>query len=131
MIDGRKPGILISPRMKVMRRGLGGGFRFRKLNLAKVVRYHEEPEKNFFSHTVESGEYALLGGGDYGEIMGRERARNDVMESVRDLSAADAFYRALVLLEADRADEARPILDKLLTEDPNLAPARQLLESVK
>ena len=38
---------------------------------------------------------------------------------------------ALFHIKTGKPAEARPILEKLLTETPDLAPARQLLESVK
>ena len=69
--DGHLPGLSVSPRMKMARRGLGGGYRFRKLKLAGE-RYAEEPEKNPYSHPRESVQYVLLGGGEYAEVSGRQ-----------------------------------------------------------
>ena len=34
------------------------------MQIAGTERYTDEPDKNEFSHVVESGEYALLGGGE-------------------------------------------------------------------
>lgn len=63
-MDGR-PALLISPRAKMLRKGLMGGFCYRKQKIAgPVPSYTEEPDKNQFSHVVESAEYALLGGGE-------------------------------------------------------------------
>ena len=69
--DGHLPGLIVSPRMKMARRGLGGGYRCRKLKLAGE-RYAEEPEKNPYSHPSESVQYVLLGGGEYAEVSGRQ-----------------------------------------------------------
>lgn len=74
LIDGHKPGLLISPRMKMLRRALGGQYRYRKIKLAEGERYTEEPDKNAYSHVAESSQYAKLGGGEYAEIKGRKAA---------------------------------------------------------
>jgi len=62
-MDG-KPAFLISPAMKVTRKGLLGGFCYRRLRIHDTERYTEEPDKNQYSHPVESAEYALLSGGE-------------------------------------------------------------------
>ena len=62
-MDG-KPAFLISPKMKVTRKGLMGGFCYRRLKIANDDRYTDQPDKNIYSHPCESGEYALLGGGE-------------------------------------------------------------------
>jgi len=45
------------PRCKMIRRGLMGGYHFRRLRTAGAERYSVEPEKNSYSHPVESLEY--------------------------------------------------------------------------
>ena len=58
------PGLLVSPKAKMVRKGLMGGFCYRRLKLSGTERFTDEPDKNDFSHYVESLEYALLGGGE-------------------------------------------------------------------
>lgn len=67
MIDGR-PAIIISrsgcPRLV---RGLGGKYRFRKLNVTGGTdgpRYQDKPDKNLWSHPCEALGYDLYGGGE-------------------------------------------------------------------
>jgi hypothetical protein len=62
-MDG-EPAFLLSPKAKIIRKGLMGGFCFRRLQIAGAARYTEEPDKNMYSHPVEALEYALLGGGE-------------------------------------------------------------------
>jgi hypothetical protein len=62
-MDG-KPAFVISPAMRMLRKGLQGGFHYKRMHVAGTERYTEEPDKNEFSHVVESAEYALLGGGE-------------------------------------------------------------------
>lgn len=75
LIDGMHPGILIDKSMRVFRRAMVSGYRFARIKGQRGSRRAERPEKNFYSHTAESAEYALLGGSDYAELMGRERAQ--------------------------------------------------------
>ena len=62
-IDG-KPGLIISPKMKVTRKGLAGGYCYRRLQVAGDAKYENKPDKNKYSHPVESAEYALIGAGE-------------------------------------------------------------------
>lgn len=60
-----RPAYLISPRQKKLRKGLGGGFHYRKLQVSGPdERYSDEPEKNEYSHPVEAEEYMRLGAGE-------------------------------------------------------------------
>lgn len=61
--DG-KPALLISPKAKMIRKGLAGGFCFRRLKVAGSERYTDEPDKNQYSHPVEALEYLMLGLGE-------------------------------------------------------------------
>lgn len=61
--DGR-PALLVSPKAKMIRKGLAGGFQYRRLKVAGDERYTDEPDKNVYSHPVEALEYVLLGEGE-------------------------------------------------------------------
>lgn len=63
MLDG-KPAFLLSPRCKILRKGLAGGFCYKRVQVAGKERYQDKPDKNRFSHPVEALEYMLLGGGE-------------------------------------------------------------------
>jgi hypothetical protein len=62
-IDG-KPGFLISPACKVTRKGLAGGYCYKRVQVAGAERYQDKPDKNRYSHPVEAGEYAMIGAGE-------------------------------------------------------------------
>ncbi len=68
-MDGR-PAFIVSPRAKLTRKGLRGGFCYRRLRLSGEERFADVPEKGPLSHVVEACEYGLLGGGE-----GREALR--------------------------------------------------------
>lgn len=63
-MDGR-PGFLLSPKCRAIRKGLMGGYHYRQLQVSgPEPRYASEPEKNASSHPCEALHYALLGGGE-------------------------------------------------------------------
>jgi hypothetical protein len=62
-MDG-KPALQVSPKARMIRKGLMGGFAYRRLKLAGSERFTDLPDKNQYSHPVEATEYALMGGGE-------------------------------------------------------------------
>jgi hypothetical protein len=62
MMNG-KPRLRVSPRAKMARKGLQGGFCYRRIQTTGE-RYTEEPDKNDYSHIVEALEYGLQGEGE-------------------------------------------------------------------
>jgi hypothetical protein len=63
LIDG-EPGMLIHPDCKVWRKGLAGGFCYRRIQVSGEARYRDTPDKNHFSHICEAGEYLMMGAGE-------------------------------------------------------------------
>jgi len=58
MVDG-EPAFLVSPKAAVFRKGLNGGYCYKRVNVGGD-RYMDKPDKNEFSHIVEGGQYAAL-----------------------------------------------------------------------
>lgn len=63
IIDG-KPGLIVSPRCSMLRKGLMGGYCYKRLQVAGQERFHDVPDKNKFSHPAEALGYAMVGGGE-------------------------------------------------------------------
>lgn len=63
MIDG-EPGFLIHPQCKVTRIGLAGGFKYKKLRGVLEGIVSAKRDKSAYSHSVEAGEYMMLGAGE-------------------------------------------------------------------
>jgi hypothetical protein len=63
LIDG-EPGFVIHADMKTARKGISGGYRYNRVQVVGAERYHDQPEKNHFSHVCEANEYGMLGGGE-------------------------------------------------------------------
>ncbi len=64
MVDGQ-PGFLIGPGAPVMRRGMLGGYKFKRVQIGAAQgglapRYHPEPDKGEESHPCEAGQYVAV-----------------------------------------------------------------------
>ena len=62
-LNGR-PAFQVSPKARMVRKGLAGGFKYRRMQITGEERYHDKPEKNMYSHICEATEYALVGEGE-------------------------------------------------------------------
>lgn len=71
MIDS-EPGLLVHPRCKKLRKAMAGGYCYRRIKVAGD-RFADKPDKNMHSHVAESLQYALLGGGEHREVLGRKK----------------------------------------------------------
>lgn len=63
LIDG-EPACIIHPDCAVLRKGLMGGYRMRRLQVAGAERFEDKPEKNRFSHVCEAQQYGMLALGE-------------------------------------------------------------------
>ncbi|MDR3418680.1 MAG: hypothetical protein P4L83_21110 [Nevskia sp.] len=76
LIDGQ-PGLILSPRCKLLRAGFNAEYRFRRKH-TQDEQYDEEAEKNDVSHPHDGLQYLCLWGGENIEIrrrVGEERRR--------------------------------------------------------
>ena len=77
MVEG-EPGLLISPKCKITRKGMAGGYAYKRVQVAGDERYHDKPNKNRFSHPCEAGQYMMLGAGEGQSVIpGRDTAEDD------------------------------------------------------
>ena len=74
LVDG-KPGLLISPKCTVLRKGFAGKYTRKFIKNTANEQLHEDPVKNKFSHPHDALQYLLLGGGEYSAIIGRSLKR--------------------------------------------------------
>lgn len=59
LVDG-KPGFILSPRCKLLRKGFNGGYRFRQLQVSGETRYSDQADKNQYSHCHDALAYLAL-----------------------------------------------------------------------
>ena len=63
MIDG-EPGLLIDPACRVIRKGLSSKYIYKRIQVVGDDRYHDKPDKNFWSHVCEAAQHAMVGAGE-------------------------------------------------------------------
>ncbi|MCS5594209.1 MAG: hypothetical protein NZ730_06660 [Porticoccaceae bacterium] len=73
-MDG-KPRFQLLPKASMIRKGLQGGFCYRRI-MVSGERYTDEPDKNEYSHPVEALEYALQGEGEGRQALTRQGGFN-------------------------------------------------------
>lgn len=72
MIDG-EPGFLIHPDCKITRKGMQGGYMFKRVKVAGDERFRDQPDKNRFSHPCEAGQYVMLGAGEHLAVLPKKQ----------------------------------------------------------
>lgn len=65
-----EPALLISPKCKMLRKGMAGGFKYKRLQVRGHERYEDKPDKGRYSHICEALEYGLLGCGEGDRVIG-------------------------------------------------------------
>jgi len=70
MVMNAEPGLQISPKCKVLRKGLQGAYKYRRLQVSGQERYQDKPDKNMYSHVCEAAEYLMVSAGEGYKVMG-------------------------------------------------------------
>lgn len=60
----REPAMLISPKCKITRKGMSGGYQFGRIQISGEERYHDKPMENRYKTICEAAQYMLIGGGE-------------------------------------------------------------------
>jgi hypothetical protein len=81
MIEG-KPALLVDPGCIVFITGMSGGFHYRRVQVSGD-RYHDQPDKNQYSHVCEAFEYDVLGGGEGRSVMNPGQVRAAITNTRR------------------------------------------------
>jgi hypothetical protein len=86
---GGKPGLMLHPRCKMLRKGFQGGYQFRRLQTASE-RYTDVPDKNAYSHPHDGLQYVAT------SIFGEMLTRRPVADDEDDLVFVGADGRSRV-----------------------------------
>ena len=79
-----EPGLIIGPKCKMFRKGMAGGFKYRRVQVSGADRYTDKPDKNIYSHVCEAGEYGLMGAGEGHALLMPQRGKNYRPPRVKD-----------------------------------------------
>lgn len=69
-------GCLISPKCKTLIKALASKYIYKKVKVAGEERYHDKPDKNWWSHVAEAAEYMMLGAGEGKSLTSRPVTSN-------------------------------------------------------
>ena len=59
LVDG-EPAFLVNPDARNIRKGMNGGYCFKRVQIIGAERYRDVPDKNIYSHSCEALQYAAL-----------------------------------------------------------------------
>lgn len=72
LLDGQ-PGLIIHPNCKILRKGMAGGYNYKRIKVSGEERYRDVPDKGAYSHVCEAGQYMLVGAGEARTLVKRDR----------------------------------------------------------
>lgn len=76
VVNGQ-PGLLLSPKMKHLRKALAGGFHYARIKLLNDdSRYRDAPVKDMYSHIAEAAEYGLMDAGEHEVVNPQHQERS-------------------------------------------------------
>ena len=58
-----RPQLVISPKCRMLRKALAGGYKYRRINVTGTERFADAPDKNMYSHIAEGLQYLCVGMG--------------------------------------------------------------------
>jgi hypothetical protein len=65
-----QPAFIVSPNCHYTRKGYGGGYKLRRVQVVGDERFKDVPDKTMYSHVCEAGQYAAMGAGLGYELLG-------------------------------------------------------------
>jgi hypothetical protein len=71
------PSLIIHPRCQILRKGMMGAYRYRRMQVAGREQYADRPEKGPSSHACEALQYALVGGGEGKALFDTARTKRE------------------------------------------------------
>jgi phage terminase large subunit len=87
-----KPGFQISPTCRWARKGLAGGFHYKRVAVSgQEGKFRDEPNKNLFSHICEAGEYSLMDAGENAVVNGSAAAQPKLQRPIATGSSWNPF----------------------------------------
>lgn len=106
-----RPALILDPRCKMLRKAMGGGYCYRRLQVAGDERFEDHPLKNGWSHIAEALQYACVGEGEDRRALnsGGHDRRVSVNVRVHRSTSTDTPRRETRVYDGDDEDDSRPI----------------------
>jgi hypothetical protein len=82
LVNG-EPAVIIDPAAAILRKGMAGGYAYKRVKVSGDERYHDTPDKNRYSDPCDAMQYLFMGGGEYDKIIdvGNNQMRPEVLET--------------------------------------------------
>ncbi len=68
-----RPQLVISPKCRILRKALAGGYKYRRIQVSGTEKYADKPDKNMYSHVAEALQYLCVGMGHGYELIKSNR----------------------------------------------------------
>jgi len=75
-----KPGLVLGPKARITRKGMNGGYKYKRMAVAGQERYQDKPDKNMYSHACESLEYMMIGAGEDESLVGNNLSNQEPID---------------------------------------------------
>ena len=86
MYDGA-PAFQVTPKCKMLRKALAGGYMYKRVQVAGTPRYNVKPDKNEYSHVADAAQYLMVGLGEGVGLI--RRANSDFSKQAERLAFTD------------------------------------------
>lgn len=63
-------GFVLTPSAPMLRKGMAGGYKYKRMQVAGQERFHDVPDKNKYSHVCEALQYMMIGAGEGDNVVG-------------------------------------------------------------
>ena len=73
-----KPGFTLTSGCPLLRKGMAGGYKYRRMQVAGQERFQDKPDKNRYSHPCEALQYLLLGGGEGADLIDTNTYKSEI-----------------------------------------------------
>jgi len=90
-LRGGLPSLLVTPKAAQLRKGLAGGYKYRRI-MTSGNMFTDEPAKNKYSHVCDAAGYAVNGLGMGKELMGNSKFK-ELAQSGKNFSGGKGFKR--------------------------------------
>lgn len=90
-LRGGLPSLLVTPKAAQLRKGLAGGYKYRRI-MTSGNMFTDEPAKNKYSHVCDAAGYAVNGLGMGKELMGNSKFK-ELAQSGKKFSGGKGFKR--------------------------------------
>jgi len=63
-------GLILGPKAKILRKGLAGGYKYKRMAVGGAARYMDKPDKGRYSHVCDAFQYLMVGAGEGLAVIG-------------------------------------------------------------